>query len=185
MGDLSKEDQKAPKLPIPGKRNILITNALPYVNNVPYLELKHPKCKVCKTSPRIRNTNHLFLELPLLKDKLEEYIKKASVDGCWSQNAVQATNAWNRDGLKPRCITRDLKWGVPFPMMASGTRCSMCGSILPSDTSPLLSVTLPIGRSGGRIRMMWSCISLLARIMFHSIRSCFPPRFLELAKIEL
>lgn len=78
-------------------------------------ELKHPKCKVCKTSPWIRDTNHLFLELPLLKDKLEEYIKKASVDGCWSQNAVQATNAWLRDGLKPRCITRDLKWGVPVP----------------------------------------------------------------------
>nr|XP_009786788.1 PREDICTED: probable methionine--tRNA ligase [Nicotiana sylvestris] len=26
-----------PKLPIPGKRNILITSALPYVNNVPHL----------------------------------------------------------------------------------------------------------------------------------------------------
>lgn len=37
MGDLAKEDQKAPKLPIPGKRNILITSALPYVNNVPHL----------------------------------------------------------------------------------------------------------------------------------------------------
>lgn len=27
----------SPKLPIPGKRNILITSALPYVNNVPHL----------------------------------------------------------------------------------------------------------------------------------------------------
>jgi hypothetical protein len=26
-----------PKLPIPGRRNILITSALPYVNNVPHL----------------------------------------------------------------------------------------------------------------------------------------------------
>jgi methionyl-tRNA synthetase len=25
------------------------------------------------------------------------------------------TAAWLRDGLKPRCITRDLKWGVPVP----------------------------------------------------------------------
>eukprot|EP00967_Tisochrysis_lutea_P096449 scaffold141263_cov15-Tisochrysis_lutea.AAC.1 len=25
------------------------------------------------------------------------------------------TNAWMRDGLKPRCITRDLKWGTPVP----------------------------------------------------------------------
>lgn len=23
---------------------------------------------------------------------------------------------WLRDGLKPRCITRDLKWGIPVPL---------------------------------------------------------------------
>lgn len=57
----------------------------------------------------------MFLELPLLKDKLEEYINNTSVAGGWSQNAVQATHAWLREGLKPRCITRDLKWGVPVP----------------------------------------------------------------------
>ncbi|ONI22458.1 hypothetical protein PRUPE_2G130800 [Prunus persica] len=78
-------------------------------------ELKDPKCKVCKTTPRIRDTNHMFLELPLLRDKLEEYINKTSVAGSWSQNAIQATNAWLKEGLKQRCITRDLKWGVPVP----------------------------------------------------------------------
>ncbi|KAK9942904.1 hypothetical protein M0R45_008547 [Rubus argutus] len=78
-------------------------------------ELKDPKCKVCKSTPRIRDTNHLFLELPLLKDRLEEYINKMSVEGSWSQNAIQATNAWLREGLRQRCITRDLKWGVPVP----------------------------------------------------------------------
>lgn len=31
------EDRKAPKLPVEGKRNVLITSALPYVNNVPHL----------------------------------------------------------------------------------------------------------------------------------------------------
>ncbi|XP_061991378.1 probable methionine--tRNA ligase [Rosa rugosa] len=78
-------------------------------------ELKDPKCKVCKSTPRIRDTNHLFLELPLLKDRLEEYINKMSVEGSWSQNAIHSTNAWLREGLKQRCITRDLKWGVPVP----------------------------------------------------------------------
>ena len=28
---------------------------------------------------------------------------------------LQTTNAWMRDGLKQRCITRDLKWGTPVP----------------------------------------------------------------------
>ncbi|KAK8964128.1 putative methionine--tRNA ligase [Platanthera guangdongensis] len=78
-------------------------------------ELQDPKCKVCKNTPRIRDTDHLFLELPLLKDKLEDYINRTSEVGGWSQNAIQATNAWLKEGLKPRCITRDLKWGVPVP----------------------------------------------------------------------
>ncbi|RRT77920.1 hypothetical protein BHE74_00035164 [Ensete ventricosum] len=71
--------------------------------------------EICDNTPRIRDTDHLFLELPLLREKLEEYINTMSVAGSWSQNAVQATNAWLKEGLRPRCITRDLKWGVPVP----------------------------------------------------------------------
>ncbi|CAH2079389.1 unnamed protein product [Thlaspi arvense] len=78
-------------------------------------ELKDPKCKVCRTTPRIRDTDHLFIELPLLKDKLTEYINETSVTGSWSQNAIQTTKAWLKEGLRQRCITRDLKWGVPVP----------------------------------------------------------------------
>ncbi|KAK6122810.1 hypothetical protein DH2020_043453 [Rehmannia glutinosa] len=78
-------------------------------------ELLDPKCKVCRNTPHIREANHIFLELPLLKDKLEEYINNMSVAGGWSQNAIHTTNAWIREGLNPRCITRDLKWGVPVP----------------------------------------------------------------------
>ena len=29
---------------------------------------------------------------------------------------VQVTRGWMRQGLKQRCITRDLKWGVPVPV---------------------------------------------------------------------
>ncbi|XP_020426000.1 probable methionine--tRNA ligase isoform X1 [Prunus persica] len=78
-------------------------------------ELKDPRCKVCQARPCIRDTDHLFLELPLLKGKLEEYISDMSVAGSWSQNAIQTTYAWLKEGLKSRCITRDLKWGVPVP----------------------------------------------------------------------
>lgn len=44
-----------------------------------------------------------------------EYINEMSEAGSWSQNAIQTTHAWLKEGLKPRCITRDLKWGVPVP----------------------------------------------------------------------
>ncbi|XP_071706098.1 probable methionine--tRNA ligase [Rutidosis leptorrhynchoides] len=79
-------------------------------------ELINPRCKVCASSPRIRDTDHLFLELPLLEGKLREYISTMSVAGSWSQNAIHATNAWLKEGLRQRCITRDLKWGVPVPL---------------------------------------------------------------------
>ncbi|CAL9096117.1 unnamed protein product [Musa acuminata var. zebrina] len=78
-------------------------------------ELIDPKCKVCQRTPHICDTDHLFLELPLLRKKLEGYIDSMSITGSWSQNAIQATQAWLKEGLKPRCITRDLKWGVPVP----------------------------------------------------------------------
>ncbi|MCD7462131.1 hypothetical protein HAX54_047832 [Datura stramonium] len=78
-------------------------------------ELMEPRCKVCGNTPCIRDTDHLFLELPLLKDKLEAYVNNMSVSGGWSQNAIHTTHAWLREGLKSRCITRDLKWGVPVP----------------------------------------------------------------------
>ena len=42
-------------------------------------------------------------------------MEKASVDGFWAKNAIQLTNSWIRDGLRERCITRDLKWGIPVP----------------------------------------------------------------------
>ncbi|KAI3895672.1 hypothetical protein MKW98_025463 [Papaver atlanticum] len=86
-----------------------------YGNLLNSTELKDPKCKVCRNTPPIRKTDHLFLDIPSLEEELVKYIDTASVDGFWSQNAIQATKAWLKEGLKPRCITRDLKWGVPVP----------------------------------------------------------------------
>lgn len=80
------------------------------------ITIKKPSLQVCGNSPHIQETEHLFLDLPKLKDKLEAYVEETSKAGGWSANSIQTTNAWIRDGLKPRCITRDLKWGVPVPM---------------------------------------------------------------------
>lgn len=30
--------------------------------------------------------------------------------------SLQVTKAWMEQGLKVRCITRDLKWGTPVPL---------------------------------------------------------------------
>ena len=85
-------------------------------------ELLQPTCKLGKTagaSPphavEVRSSQHLFLDLPKLSERLDAWITQASTAGAWTDNAVQITRAWVRDGLKPRCITRDLKWGTPVP----------------------------------------------------------------------
>ncbi|MBN2874219.1 MAG: methionine--tRNA ligase [Spirochaetales bacterium] len=78
-------------------------------------ELKNPACATCGATPRLRSTKHLYIDLPAIKPKLESWMKEASVKGFWANNAIQMTQAWIRDGLKPRAITRDLKWGIPVP----------------------------------------------------------------------
>ncbi|KAG7523540.1 methionine-tRNA ligase, cytoplasmic isoform X1 [Solea senegalensis] len=79
------------------------------------VELREPQCKVCRQTPNIRSSKHLFLDLPKLETQLEQWLDKSTSTGDWTANAKQITRSWLRDGLKPRCITRDLHWGTPVP----------------------------------------------------------------------
>ncbi|XP_075997267.1 methionine--tRNA ligase, cytoplasmic isoform X2 [Genypterus blacodes] len=79
------------------------------------VELREPQCKVCRQTPIIRSSKHLFLDLPKLEAQLEQWLDKSTRTGDWTANAKQITRSWLRDGLKPRCITRDLLWGTPVP----------------------------------------------------------------------
>ena len=76
-------------------------------------ELVDPKCSVCRATPVVKKTKNLYINLPKLLPQLQAWMDKASVDGFWAKNAVQTTMSWIRDGLQERCITRDLKWGIP------------------------------------------------------------------------
>ncbi len=78
-------------------------------------DLINPRCGVCGTMPVMRETNHLYIDLPGILPKLEAWMSKASVEGDWARNALQMTQAWIRDGLRERAISRDLKWGIPVP----------------------------------------------------------------------
>ena len=78
-------------------------------------ELKEPRCSSCGEAPALRETKHLYIDLPKIRPILESWMKEASVKGFWANNAIQMTQAWIRDGLRERAITRDLKWGIPVP----------------------------------------------------------------------
>ncbi|XP_013104836.2 methionine--tRNA ligase, cytoplasmic [Stomoxys calcitrans] len=76
-------------------------------------ELIRPRCKVCNTAPVVRSSEQLFLDLPKAEAQLREWVDRSEQG--WTNNARVITRAWLREGLKPRCITRDLKWGIPVP----------------------------------------------------------------------
>jgi len=78
-------------------------------------ELKAPRCSTCGAAPEPRSTKHLYIDLPGIVPQYEPWMQKASKEGQWSNNAVQMTKGWLRDGLQERAITRDLKWGIPVP----------------------------------------------------------------------
>ncbi|XP_053410935.1 methionine--tRNA ligase, cytoplasmic isoform X1 [Nycticebus coucang] len=80
------------------------------------IELKKPQCKVCRSCPVVKSSQHLFLDLPKLETRLEEWLGKTLPGSDWTPNARFIIRSWLRDGLKPRCITRDLKWGTPVPL---------------------------------------------------------------------
>ncbi|ELQ74468.1 methionine---tRNA ligase [Trachipleistophora hominis] len=78
-------------------------------------EIIDPECAICGERPQIRETRHLFLKLNELADDLRlKYEKNSSR---WSKNACEITLQWLEKDLHKRCITRDLKWGVPVPDM--------------------------------------------------------------------
>ena len=79
------------------------------------IDLKDPKCHTCGATPEVKETKHLYIDLPSISPKLNEWMEKASVEGKWADNALSMTKAWIRDGLQERAITRDLKWGIPVP----------------------------------------------------------------------
>ena len=61
----------------------------------------------------VKPTNHLYISLDKLQPELNKWFQ--SVKSNWTNNSISITNNWLNVGLKPRCITRDLKWGTPVP----------------------------------------------------------------------
>lgn len=77
-------------------------------------ELINPRSTISgSTNLEVRETKHLFLNLPKLEKQLAEWVK--SKEPFWPDVAYSIAQKWLKEGLRPRCITRDLKWGFPVP----------------------------------------------------------------------
>ncbi len=76
------------------------------------LSLINPRCAICGSTPTIKKTRHWFFDLPKLTEKLKEYIEN---NPNLPENARNMSLQILREGLKPRSLTRDNKWGIPAP----------------------------------------------------------------------
>ena len=82
-------------------------------------KLIRPYCVICQSTPIIRKTTHWYFDMSKFSQQLYEYIKN---------NKELPDNARNfslnllKEGLKPRAITRDNKWGIPAPFPGAGEK---------------------------------------------------------------
>ncbi len=78
--------------------------------------LLEPRCAICDSKPSKEKRKHWYFDLPKLSEKLRDYIQN---------NEHLPDNARNfslnilKEGLKPRPVTRDNKWGIPSPFPGS------------------------------------------------------------------
>ena len=79
-------------------------------------ELKTPICSTCHGKPILKETKHLYIDLPGVFPKYNEWLDETLKTSSWANNAIQVTKGWIKEGLEERAITRDLKWGIPVPL---------------------------------------------------------------------
>ncbi len=73
--------------------------------------LINPRCAICGAKPVFKKTKHWFFDLPKLQDRILKWLEESNLP----DNVKNYSLNWVREGLKPRSVTRDNKWGIPAP----------------------------------------------------------------------
>jgi len=73
-------------------------------------------CVFCGSKPTIQPSTHWFFELPRFERDIKNYLINNEQ---LPENAKNFSLRWIQEGLKPRALTRDNKWGVPSPFLGS------------------------------------------------------------------
>jgi methionyl-tRNA synthetase len=77
------------------------------------VELIHPKCKICGSVPCVKVDKHIFIDLKKLQPKVKKWIMG---NKNLRDDIKNLSLGWIKEGLKPRCISRNLKYGVKVPL---------------------------------------------------------------------
>ena len=77
-------------------------------------ELKNPKSMLSGEAPVMKETKHWYLPLDQYEPWLREWLLERHKE--WKSNVYGQCKSWIDNGLRPRPMTRDLKWGIPVPV---------------------------------------------------------------------
>ena len=77
-------------------------------------ELKDAKCTICGSGAALKKTKHVFLDLGKDVEKLERWIERCK--NTWRPYVYNEAKKWVAEGLRDRCISRDITWGFPVPL---------------------------------------------------------------------
>ena len=77
-------------------------------------DLKPPKCSFCGKDAVKKSTKHIYVSLDKIQPELQKWVE--SKKDVWRPHVYSMTNKWFKEGLKPRCITRDIPWGIQVPL---------------------------------------------------------------------
>lgn len=80
------------------------------------ISLINPKCVICGSTPIEKTSKHWYIDLRKLEPEIAKYImNNPNFDDVTRSHSLN----YMRQGLKPRSITRDNKWGIPAPFPGS------------------------------------------------------------------
>jgi methionyl-tRNA synthetase len=75
-------------------------------------ELINPISKISGNKAEFKETEHYFLKLSALNDRLSDWLN--SKEG-WRPHVINFSKSFVEEGLQDRAITRDLDWGIDIP----------------------------------------------------------------------
>lgn len=78
------------------------------------LELINPRSKLDGSTPVVRDSEHFFLDLPRLQDRIAAFLTEGKDH--WRPNVLNFSRNYVAAGLQGRPITRDIEWGIPVPL---------------------------------------------------------------------
>ena len=77
-------------------------------------DLIDPVSKVSGKTPQFRETEHYFLDLPALAERLGQWLDEVEESGQWRPNVISFSKHLLED-VRPRAMSRDISWGIPVP----------------------------------------------------------------------